>query len=68
MNQTLCPFIGKFVVVYFDDILIVSATMEDYVRHLRVVLTVMRQDQFYAAIKKCEFSIDKVLFLSYFIS
>ena len=42
MNQTLCPFIGKFVVIYFDDILIFSATKEDHVRHLRAVLAIIR--------------------------
>ena len=68
MNQTLHPFIGKFVVIYFDDILIFSATIEDHVRHLRAVPTVMRQDQFYAAIKKCEFATGRVLFLGYVIS
>ena len=68
MNQTLHPLIGKFVVIYFDNILIFSATMEDHVWHLRAVLKFMRQDQLYATIKKCEFATNRVLFLGNVIS
>ncbi|XP_022845359.1 uncharacterized protein LOC111368361 [Olea europaea var. sylvestris] len=52
MNQDLHPFIEKFIVVYFDDILICSANNDDHVQHLREVLSVLRRDEFYAAVKK----------------
>jgi hypothetical protein len=38
MNFVLAEFLRKFVVVFFNDILIHSQTMEDHVKHLRVVL------------------------------
>jgi len=68
MNQIFRPFIGKFVVVYFDDILIYSGSMEEHLQHLREVLMILRQEQFYAATKKCVFMTHQVLFLGYILS
>lgn len=50
MNQALRPFIGKFVVVYFADILIFNLTWDDHMQHLREVLLVLRHSKLYATI------------------
>nr|GEV83237.1 hypothetical protein [Tanacetum cinerariifolium] len=67
MNQLFRPFIGKFVVVYFDDILIYSASFNEHVTHVRQVLTLLRKDSFYAATKKCVFMTPKLLFWGYVV-
>lgn len=68
MNQALRPFIGRFVVVYFDDILIFSNTLNDHLSHLRDVLLALRKENLYIAKQKCEFGASEVLFLGYVVS
>jgi len=68
MNQALRPYIGKSVVVYFDDILIYSVDPRMHLQHLREVLTVLRKEQFFSAKGKCVFLSNQVLFLGYIVS
>jgi hypothetical protein len=68
MNQAFRPFIGKFVVVYFGDILIYSSNQEQHLQHVREVLGVLRKEKFYASPTKCSFLKDSVLFLGYVVS
>lgn len=68
MNQSLRPFIGKFVVVYFDDILIFSSSLTEHVTHIREVLLVLRKEKLFGAQQKCEFGVPEVLFLGYVVS
>ena len=68
MNQVLKPFIGKFVVVYFDDILIYSKTEAAHYNHVREVLAVLQANELYINLKKCSFLTDKLLFLGYVVN
>ena len=43
VNTMLRPYIGKFVVVYFDDILTFSRGREEHLQHLRIILGVLRR-------------------------
>ena len=68
MNQALHAFIGRFVVVYFDDILVYNKNLDKHINHLHCVLTVLRKEKLYANLKKCSFCMDKVVFLGYVVS
>jgi hypothetical protein len=68
MNHVLRHFIGKFVVVYFDDILIYSRNESKHIDHIRQVLHVLRDAKLYGNLDKCTFCKDKVIFLGYVVS
>ncbi|KAL1351883.1 hypothetical protein AAHE18_06G126600 [Arachis hypogaea] len=68
INHVLRDFLGKFVVVYFDDILISSTCLDDHLSHVSAVLEVLRTEKLYANLKKCTFCIDRVIFLGFIVS
>ena len=68
MNIVVRPYIGKFVVVYFDDILIYSRSKKDYLQHLSIILSVLRKEKLFANLKKCRFMQTSLTFLGILIS
>jgi hypothetical protein len=68
MNHALRSFLGRFVVVYFDDILVYSKSFDEHIEHLHCVLAVLRKEKLYANLKTCYFCLDKVVFLGYLVS
>jgi hypothetical protein len=68
MHEVLRPFIGLFVVVYFDDILIYSKSMEEHLQHLTAVFDALRVAHLFANMEKCIFCTQRVSFLGYVVT
>jgi hypothetical protein len=68
MNKVFMVYLDKFVVVFIDDILIISMMEEEHEKHLRLVLKKLRSNQLYAKFSKCEFWLTKVAFLGHVFS
>jgi hypothetical protein len=58
MNEVLCAFIEKFVVVYFDDILIYSKSINEHIDHLHAVFNALRDAHLFGNPEKCTFCTD----------
>jgi hypothetical protein len=68
MDHVLRDYTGKFVVVYFDDILIYSRPIDEHIDHIKQVLSVLRIEKLYANTEKCSFCTNKDVFLGYVVS
>jgi len=60
--------IGRFVFVYFNDILIYNRSEEDHAQHLYEVLTILSKEKLYGNLEKCHFFTPQVVFLGYVVS
>ncbi|KAK5833777.1 hypothetical protein PVK06_017635 [Gossypium arboreum] len=56
MNKVLQPFLDRFVVVYLDDIVVYSKTLEEHVGHLGEVFQTLRENELYVKKEKCSFA------------
>jgi hypothetical protein len=68
MNSVFMPELDKFVVVFIDDILIYSKNEEEHAKHLRVVLTRLREHQLYAKFSKCAFWLEEIIFFGHVLA
>jgi hypothetical protein len=68
MNDILEPFLRKNFLVFFDDILIYSSSLEEHISHLKQVLETLKTNQLYAKRSKCTFAEPQVEYLGHIIS
>ncbi|XP_022023821.1 uncharacterized protein LOC110924092 [Helianthus annuus] len=68
MNQVFKQYLRKYVLVFFDDILVYSPCWDTHMSHLRDVLQVLRQHQLVAKKSKREFGATKLEYLGHIIS
>jgi hypothetical protein len=68
MNKVFMEELDKFVIVFIDDILVYSKSVEEHEQHLRVVLGKLRAHKLYAKFSKCEFWLEKISFLGHILT
>lgn len=68
MHHIFHPFLRRFVIIFFDDILIYSPTIEAHVEHLQMVFQTIREQQLFLKKEKCCFASPKVEYLGHFIT
>ena len=68
MNHNFNPYLDRFVVVFVDDILIYSPSVELHEEYLRIVLQLLREHHLYAKFSKYEFWLPELKFLGPVVS
>ena len=68
MQKVFEKFIGDFVLVYLDDILVMSKTAEAHIGNLRQVFTKLREHRFQVKLSKCKFMDQQVKYLGHILS
>src|SRR5579864_5113099 len=67
-HDCLHDFLDLFCIVFLDDVLIFSDTLEEHVAHVKQVLSRLREYGLTCKLSKCEFHVTSVSFLGFIIS
>ncbi|GKB74460.1 putative reverse transcriptase domain-containing protein [Tanacetum coccineum] len=68
INRVCKPYLGRFVIIFIDDILAYSKSKEEHEVHLKIVLESLRKEKLYAKFSKCEFWLEEVHFLGHVVN
>ena len=63
MNYIFSPYIGRFLDVYLDDVIIYSDTLEDHLNHCMLAIDILRKEKLYLSKKKLRFLPDELKLL-----
>ena len=67
MSRIFNPYIGQFVLVFLDDILVYSRSPKEHLQHLRLVFETLRNYRLFAKLKKCEFNRPELKYLGFIV-
>ena len=68
MNQLFSSYLHRFVIVFFNDILIYSSSMTTHLEHLKLLLQRLYSHQFYVKLSKCLFCKGSIEYLGHIVS
>jgi hypothetical protein len=68
MNSMFRPHLRKFILVFFDDILMYSPTWESHLQHVRITLDILWQYQFFIKASKCDFGKQELKYLGHIVT
>ncbi|XP_061337226.1 uncharacterized protein LOC133284249 [Gastrolobium bilobum] len=68
MNYMFRPYLRKFIIVFFDDILIYSGSIEEHYSHLVLTLSCLQDNMFMVKLSKCSFALAEVEYLGHLVS
>jgi hypothetical protein len=68
MNHVFRPYLKKFILVFFDDILVYSLDSQSHLGHLESTLSLLQQHQLFAKQSKCRFGCSEVDYLGHIVS
>lgn len=68
MNKLLQPFLRKFIIVFFDDILVCNTSLEYHIQHLECVFTTLLQEEYFLKQSKCALAQRQLNYLGHVVS
>jgi len=68
MNQLFRPCLRRFIIVFFDDVLVYSKTMADHVKHLETAFKLLLSEQYSLKQSKCAFAQSQLEYLGHIVS
>ncbi len=68
MNDVLFKYLYQFCQIYLNDIIIYSKILKKHKRHVRLILNRLREADLQVNINKCEFHVQKIIFLELLMS
>lgn len=68
MNTTLKSVLRCCAIMFFDDILVYNKTFEEHIQHLRQVLSLLAQDQWFIKLSKCRFALREISYFGHTVS